>query len=141
MDLLATELDQVKSLILALHPRAGAENDNAAAPSPPVADLASGGRVMSVAASATHFNEYIEEQSSQTGSSIGSWLLRRGRRRLDGGRHPHGTGSPAGRCKSAFFRRTPAAASFTVSPSEEYLRELHACWRDTKALSQPTYDG
>ena len=28
----------------------------------------------------------------------------------------------------------------TVPPSEEYLRELHACWRDTKALSRFSSD-
>ncbi|KAK0134652.1 Neuronal acetylcholine receptor subunit alpha-10 [Merluccius polli] len=42
---------------------------------------------------------------------------------------------------SAFFRRGPAPATFTVPPSEEYLRELHACWRDTRALSHATSDG
>ncbi|CAL8255672.1 unnamed protein product [Boreogadus saida] len=36
---------------------------------------------------------------------------------------------------SAFFRRNPVPATFSVPPSEEYLKELHACWRDTRALS------
>ena len=42
---------------------------------------------------------------------------------------------------SAFFRRSSAPATFTVPPSEEYLKELHACWRDSKALSHATSDG
>ncbi|CAL8351538.1 unnamed protein product [Boreogadus saida] len=41
---------------------------------------------------------------------------------------------------SAFFRRNPAPATFSVPPSEEYLKELHACWRDTRALSHSTSD-
>ena len=28
---------------------------------------------------------------------------------------------------SAFFMRGPAPATFTVPPSDEYLRELHVC--------------
>ncbi|XP_059932108.1 uncharacterized protein LOC132475134 [Gadus macrocephalus] len=35
----------------------------------------------------------------------------------------------------AFFRRNPAPATFSVPLSEEYLKELHAFWRDTRALS------
>ncbi|CAL8352638.1 unnamed protein product [Boreogadus saida] len=41
---------------------------------------------------------------------------------------------------SAFFRRNPGPATFSVPPSEEYLKELHACWRDTRALSHTTSD-
>ncbi|CAL8288514.1 unnamed protein product [Arctogadus glacialis] len=41
---------------------------------------------------------------------------------------------------SAFFRRNPAPATFSVPPSEEYLKELHACWRDTRTLSHSTSD-
>ncbi|KAG7270951.1 hypothetical protein CRUP_015388 [Coryphaenoides rupestris] len=38
-------------------------------------------------------------------------------------------------------RCTPETSSFTVPSSEEYLRELQACWRDTEALSCLTSDG
>ncbi|CAL8237246.1 unnamed protein product, partial [Boreogadus saida] len=41
---------------------------------------------------------------------------------------------------SAFFRRNPVPATFSVPPSEEYPKELHACWRDTRALSHSTSD-
>ncbi|MEQ2158923.1 hypothetical protein GOODEAATRI_017161 [Goodea atripinnis] len=37
---------------------------------------------------------------------------------------------------SAFFRRGRGPTPFSVPPSEEYLRELHACWRDPRALSR-----
>ncbi|XP_037604355.1 uncharacterized protein LOC119475586 [Sebastes umbrosus] len=42
---------------------------------------------------------------------------------------------------SAFFRRAPASTTFTVPPSKEYLRELQACWRDTRAFSRLPSDG
>ncbi|XP_056269652.1 uncharacterized protein LOC130193228 [Pseudoliparis swirei] len=42
---------------------------------------------------------------------------------------------------SAFFRRTSVPAAFSVPPSEDYLRELHACWRDTSAHSRPSAEG
>ncbi|XP_035991606.1 uncharacterized protein LOC118562836 [Fundulus heteroclitus] len=37
--------------------------------------------------------------------------------------------------RSAFFRCGRAPTPFSVPPSEEYLKELHACWRDPRALS------
>ncbi|KAK7895505.1 hypothetical protein WMY93_020830 [Mugilogobius chulae] len=42
---------------------------------------------------------------------------------------------------SAFFRRQGATASFLVPPSEDYLKELHACWADARLFSRPTADG
>lgn len=42
---------------------------------------------------------------------------------------------------SAFFRRQSTASSFAVPPSDEYIKELHACWSDTRAFSKPTSDG
>ena len=35
----------------------------------------------------------------------------------------------------------PAPATFTMPPSDECLRDLHSCWRDTRALSHATSDG
>ncbi|MEQ2227726.1 hypothetical protein ILYODFUR_001196 [Ilyodon furcidens] len=43
--------------------------------------------------------------------------------------------------RSAFFRRGRAPTPFSVPPSEEYLRELDACWRDPRALSRLSTDG
>jgi len=42
---------------------------------------------------------------------------------------------------SAFFRHNPAPVTLTVPPSEEYLRELHACWRGTRAMQDPARVG
>ena len=63
VDLLTTELAQVKSLPLALH--SGARTEHAAAPSPPMAELIPDDDVFSMAASATQFNEYDREGPSQ----------------------------------------------------------------------------
>lgn len=41
----------------------------------------------------------------------------------------------------AFFRKQNAIPSFAVPPSMEYIKELHACWSDTKAFSKPTSYG
>ncbi|XP_077388987.1 uncharacterized protein LOC144026275 [Festucalex cinctus] len=43
--------------------------------------------------------------------------------------------------ESAFFRRRRPSSAFSVPASEDYLRELHACWRDPGALSHPSADG
>ncbi|CAK6978129.1 uncharacterized protein LOC115567755 [Scomber scombrus] len=42
---------------------------------------------------------------------------------------------------SAFFRRGSAPATFTVPLSDLFLRESHAFWRITRALSHATSDG
>lgn len=42
---------------------------------------------------------------------------------------------------SAFFRRQGATPTLVVPPCQEYVKELHACWTDTKALSRLTSDG
>jgi len=59
VDLLAAELAEMKSLLLALH--SGAVR---AAPNPPIARLAAEGNMVSMAASDTHFNEYSEGDPS-----------------------------------------------------------------------------
>ncbi|XP_077395323.1 uncharacterized protein LOC144031774 [Festucalex cinctus] len=43
--------------------------------------------------------------------------------------------------ESAFFRRRRPSSAFSVPASDDYLRELHACWRDPGALSRPSADG
>ncbi|MEQ2168283.1 hypothetical protein GOODEAATRI_012739 [Goodea atripinnis] len=42
---------------------------------------------------------------------------------------------------SAFFQSGRAPTPFSVPQSEEYLRELHACWRDPRTLSRLSTDG
>ncbi len=50
---------------------------------------------------------------------------------------PQAEAAPA----STFFRRRPAPTGFAVPHSEDYLKELQACWRDTKACSRLSADG
>ncbi len=43
--------------------------------------------------------------------------------------------------ESTFLRSRWAPTAFAVAPSEEYLRELYACWGDTGAHSCLSTDG
>ncbi|MEQ2164448.1 hypothetical protein GOODEAATRI_006745 [Goodea atripinnis] len=52
---------------------------------------------------------------------------------------PSGQVAPFGRSKRRVRGRSPTP--FSVLPSEEYLREMHACWRDPRALSCLSTDG
>ena len=156
VDQLTEELNQMKSLVLAI--RSGTGAGDTGAPAPPTVVFEPEDDALSLAASATEFADYGADTVPQdTASGHGSGVSSRS------SAHSGGTGSednsmgaiirmalarlqldvpqvqpaPA----SAFFRRGPAPATFTVPPSEEYLRELHACWRDTRALSHATSDG
>ncbi|XP_068583377.1 LOW QUALITY PROTEIN: uncharacterized protein [Cebidichthys violaceus] len=148
VDLLTAELAQMKSLLLTLHPSAGGSE----APDLSTAELGPEEDVISLAASANLFTEYSEgrpshasgpgsrssAQSSSEGavdSTMGSIIrMALARLQLD-------TQQPEPPSASAFFRGVPAPSTFSVPPSEEYLRELHACWRDTGTLSRLTSDG
>ena len=152
---LTAELDHMKSLFLAFQSGTGAEVPGA--PAPPAAILEPEDDVLSTAASATEFAEYesdvvpqdVASRASAAGScssthsstgcsedgSMGAIIrMALARLQLD---LPQAQSAPA----SAFFRRGPAPANFTVPPSEDYLKELHACWRDSRALSHATSDG
>ncbi|KAK0149825.1 hypothetical protein N1851_009418 [Merluccius polli] len=156
VDQLTEELNQMKSLVLAI--RSGTGAGDTGAPAPPTVVFEPEDDALSLVASATEFADYGADTVPQdTASGHGSGVSSRS------SAHSGGTGSednsmgviirmalarlqldvpqvqpaPA----SAFFRRGPAPATFTVPPSEEYLRELHACWRDTRALSHTTSDG
>ncbi|KAK7898748.1 hypothetical protein WMY93_019601 [Mugilogobius chulae] len=48
---------------------------------------------------------------------------------------------PASVPESAFFRHGRASTTFAVPHSEDYLRELHTCWRDPTSLSRLSADG
>lgn len=155
VDQLTEELNQMKSLFLAIQSGTGAVD--VGAPAPPAAMFEPEEDVLSVAASATEFADYgadvvPQDAASHTSgasshssarsfgagsenNSMGAIIrMALARLQLD---VPQAQPAPA----SAFFRRGPAPATFTVPPSEEYLRELHACWRDTRALSHATSDG
>lgn len=109
--------------------------------------------VLSLAASASHFRDEEEARSSRT-SEAGSFsstqsavsetadssmqdVMRMALRQLQLDTPQVREPAPG----SAFFRRGRAPTPFSVPPSEEYLKELHACWRDPGALSRLSTDG
>lgn len=107
--------------------------------------------VLSLAASASHFCDDVAQSSraSETGSfssahsmasdTEGSMqeVMRQALHclRIDVPQPEQSSSS------SGFFRRGRPPPSFVVPPSSEYLRELHACWRDPGACSRLSADG
>ena len=155
MDQLTEELNQVKSLFLAIHSGTGAGDVGALAP--PAAVFVPEEDVLSVAVSATEFADYgadvvcqdvvshtsgASSCSSTRGCGAGSKdssmgaIIRMALARLQ-----LDVSQAQLVPTSAFFRCGPAPATFTVPLSDKYLRELHACSRDTRALSHATSDG
>ncbi|XP_020780058.2 uncharacterized protein LOC110159790 [Boleophthalmus pectinirostris] len=146
VDTLTSELAQMRALIQNLQADA-----NRVVPPHQQQDVASVcDDAMSVAASDTHFQMGCDDLSSKVSDSgslrstcsqaesdesvtvaIRTAL---GRLKLD---VPLTETAPS----SAFFRRQATASHFAVPPSTEYVKELHACWTDTKAFSRPTSDG
>ncbi|KAK0130707.1 hypothetical protein N1851_034661 [Merluccius polli] len=151
VDQLAADMEHMKSLLLALQPgtgrgQAGLQSDPPLEDGPPLDDA------LSLAASANFFNEASTEDdashtlreascSSAQGSLQGAadtsmaGIMRGALARLGLDAPQTDPGQT-----SAFFRRNPAPATFTVPPSEEYVKELHACWRDSRAFSHSTTD-
>lgn len=147
VDNLSSELAQMKALLQSLQSNAGQE---VVIPREPIATAHDD--VMSVAASDTLFQENLNADALSSRAS-------------DSGSHfsaaSHGTGEEAVSVAiktaltrlgldvppsqqtqpSAFFRRQPASTPFAVPPSDEYVKELHACWTDNKAFSRHTTDG
>ncbi|CAL8310464.1 unnamed protein product [Boreogadus saida] len=149
VDGLASDMEQIRSLLLALQPGTG-QGLAGLQPGPPPSQFESD--ALSLAASANLFNEAMTEGdasrtldeascSSAQGSLQGAAdtsvaaVLRTALARLQ-----LDAAQTESAQASAFFRRNPAPATFSVPPSEEYLKELHACWRDTRALSHSSSD-
>lgn len=144
VDHLTTELAQMKALLQSFQTA-----DDRGAALPPEQDETSvnDDDAVSVAASGTHFCEDLPELGSgasgsdsiasqeDTGESVTS-AIRTALARLQ-------ISVPQAQptASSAFFRRSRSETAFVVPPSAEYVRELHACWSDTKALSRLTTDG
>ena len=148
VDGLASDMEQIRSLLLALQPGTG-QGLARLQPGPPSSQFDD---ALSLAASANLFNEAMTEGdashtldeascSSAQGSLQGAAdtsmaaVLRTALARLQ-----LDAAQTESAQASAFFRRNPVPATFSVPPSEEYLKELHACWRDTRALSHSTSD-
>ncbi|XP_033987890.1 uncharacterized protein LOC117483621 [Trematomus bernacchii] len=150
VDRLAADMDMMKSLLLALQPGAGI-GAAGLPPAPPSVAAPLHEDAMSLAALANLFNEEVEDEapltsgeashSSAQGSLQGvedasmAAIIRAALAHLQLP-VPQADAAQA----SAFFRRSPTPVPLTVPPSEEYLRELHACWRDTKTLSRFSSD-
>ncbi|CAL8339509.1 unnamed protein product [Boreogadus saida] len=148
VDGLAADMEQMRSLLLALQPGTG-QGLAGLQPGPPSSQFDD---ALSLAASANLFNEVMTEGdashtldeascSSAQGSLQGATdtsmaaVLRTALAHLQ-----LDAAQTESAQASAFFRRNPVPATFSVPPSEEYLKELHACWRDTRALSHSTSD-
>lgn len=147
---LSAELDAMRSLFRT-H-RMDAARPEAEFPSPSMPVLAQEEDAISLAASASHFHDEGGAQSSRASES-GSFSSAQSlasdadssmqdvMRQALGCLHldipqPDQT-EPSG----AFFRRGRAPTPFVVPPSDEYLRELHTCWRNPSALSRLSSDG
>ncbi|CAL8253873.1 unnamed protein product [Boreogadus saida] len=140
---------RIQELLLTLQPGAGGAVADIR-PDPSLGDVPGTDDVLSLAASANLFSEGVtgKEDSNAFGEASRSSAQSSG----------HSTeGNPIGAVirtalarlgldapqadlaqPSAFFRRSPATAPFSVPPSEEYLKELHVCWKDAKALPRPS---
>ena len=167
VDRLSTELAQMRALLIARQPEAPLEDAEAPTPpTPPMPLLVPEDRpiaeaqdldydTLSLAASATQFRgddeegevdggsqasepgSYSSTQTAQTGAECSSMrAVMHMALELQGLATPQETGKP-----SRFFKRVPAATAFTIPPSDDYLRELHTCWSDSKACSRLSADG
>ena len=151
VDQLTEELNQVKSVFLAI--QSGTSAGDVGAPAPPVAMLDPEEDVLSVAASATEFTDYgadvvpqhvawreasgASSHLSFSGLGLGVRVVSCGAGSEDSSMGaiirmalarrqldvPQAQPAPT----SAFFKRGSAPTTFTVPLSDEYLRKLHAC--------------
>ncbi|CAL8387529.1 unnamed protein product [Boreogadus saida] len=149
VDRLSSDMVRIQEILLTLQPGAGGAVADIR-PDPSLGDVPGTDDVLSLAAAANLFSEGVtgEEDSNAFGEASRSSAQSSG----------HSTeGNPIGGVihtalarlgldapqadlaqPSAFFRRSPATAPFSVPPSEEYLKELHVCWKDAKALPRPS---
>ncbi|CAL8370071.1 unnamed protein product [Gadus morhua 'NCC'] len=149
VDQLASDMEQMKSLLLALQPGTG-RGLAGLQPDPPLEDVPLLDDALSLTASANFFNkdsfeddashmlgEASSAQSSLQGaednSMAGLMRVALACLGLDALQTDRGQAS-------AFSRRKPGPPTFTVPPSEKYVKELHACWRDSRAFSHSTTD-
>ncbi|CAL8383137.1 unnamed protein product [Arctogadus glacialis] len=146
VDRLSSDMVRIQELLLTLQPGAGGAVAGIQ-PDPSLGDAPSTDDVLSLAASVNRFSEGVtEEETSNTfgkasrssaqssghsieGKPMGV-VIRTALARLGLDAPQEDLAQP-----SAFFRCSPATAPFSVPPSEEYLKELHVCW---KALPRPS---
>ena len=150
MEQLSAELAQMKAMFMGRLPESPSEE----ASTPSMPHLNPEEDTLSLAASATHFREYEEEEGSTSRTSDqgshssdrsllsesedGSMraILRMALERLNMSVPQQAESAPA----SAFFRRRPPPTTFSVPRSEDFLRELQASWADTRAGARMSAD-
>lgn len=150
VDLLTSELAQMRALLQTIRPQTS-DNDNVFRGTEHDLASVSDEDALSVAASDTLFREdsvELDSRVSESDSRASSYsqgdvedrnsasVIRAAlvHLQLDTPQRTAATGS-------AFFRRQGATPTLVVPPCQEYVKELHACWTDTKALSRLTSDG
>ncbi|XP_057686428.1 uncharacterized protein LOC130912382 [Corythoichthys intestinalis] len=157
-ELLASDVERLRREVAELRSLLGDRppGDSAAAfdpRSPGMPDLDLEADAVSLAASASMFHDDVGESafvpselgssSSALGSSAGSpdasmlAVLRGALARLQLDLPQRPASAPA----SAFFRHQRSASNFAVPASADFVRELHAGWRDPAALSRLSADG
>ncbi|XP_057701544.1 uncharacterized protein LOC130921537 [Corythoichthys intestinalis] len=157
-ELLASDVERLRREVAELRSLLGDRppGDSAAAfdpRSPGMPDLDLEADAVSLAASASMFHDDVGESafvpselgssSSALGSSAGSpdasilAVLRGALARLQLDLPQRPVSAPA----SAFFRHQRSAPNFAVPASADFVRELHAGWRDPAALSRLSADG
>ncbi|CAL8348651.1 unnamed protein product [Boreogadus saida] len=139
---------RIQELLLTLQPGEGGAVAGIQ-PDPSLGDVPGTDDVLSLAASANLFSEGVtEEETSNTFGEASRSSAQSSGHSIEG--NPMGAviltalarlGLDAPQADldqpSAFFRCSPATSPFSVPPSEEYLKELHVCWKDAKALPRP----
>lgn len=150
VDQLATELAEMRAMFMGRQPEFWSEE--ASTPSMPCLPLEPEHDTLSLAASATHFREYEEEQegsisrTSDHSSGLGSLpvsedgsmraIMRMALERLNMAVPEQAEATPA----SAFFRRRPLPTAFSVPHSGDFIRELQSSWADTRAGARLSAD-
>ncbi|KAK0139592.1 hypothetical protein N1851_023527 [Merluccius polli] len=130
VDQLAADMEHMKSLLLALQPGTG-RGQAGLQPDPPLEDGPPLDDALSLAASASFFNEAsTEDDASHT---LGEASCSSAQGSLQGAADT----SMAGIMRGALARLGLDAPQ---TDPEEYVKELHACWRDSRALSHSTTD-
>ncbi|KAK0134683.1 hypothetical protein N1851_029697 [Merluccius polli] len=130
VDQLAADMEHMKSLLLALQPGTG-RGQAGLQPDPPLEDGPPLDDALSLAASASFFNEAsTEDDASHT---LGEASCSSAQGSLQGAADT----SMAGIMRGALARLGLDAPQ---TDPDEYVKELHACWRDSRALSHSTTD-
>ena len=144
VDRLSSDMVRIQELLLTLQPGAGGGVADVQ-PDPSLEDGPNMDDALSLVASANLFNERVTEDG--TSITVGETSYSSAR---SSGHSTECTPMGAVICTalarlgldapqadlaqpSAFFRGSPAPTSFSVPPSEEYLKELHSSWKDVKA--------